>query len=85
MPDTPRRRSLLWTVPLYAVMAAIIALDVWAAAWWARVGGPLGWSVVAVVSVVALLLGLLLVIDARRQWLLGHALQAETGRNPWPS
>lgn len=67
---TPRRRSLWWTAPLYAVALAVLALDVWTVRFWIRVGGSLGWAVVGVEAAVALLLALLLGLDARRQWLL---------------
>jgi hypothetical protein len=65
-----RRRSLWLTTPLYGGMLAILVLDVWATAFWIRVGGSLG-SLLALSAVVAaLVLGVLLLIDARRQWLL---------------
>ena len=70
MRTTAQRRSLWLTVPLYAVALAILVLDVWTAAFWARVGGSLGWVLVAIEAGVALLLAVLLVLDARRQWLL---------------
>ena len=70
MRETVQRRSLWLTVPLYAVMLAILALDVWTMTFWMRVGGALGWAIAGAEFAVALLLGLILVFDARRQWLL---------------
>jgi hypothetical protein len=74
MTETVRRRSLWLTVPLYVVMLTILALDVWTIAFWSRVGGTLGWAIVATAFVVAVLLGLVLAFDARRQWLLSGPL-----------
>ncbi len=70
MQETVRRRTLWLTVPLYAVVLAILAFDVWTTIFWIRVGGSLGWAVAAIESGVALVLGAVLTIDARRQWLL---------------
>jgi hypothetical protein len=74
MEETVRPRSLWLTVPLYAGMVAILALDVWTMTFWMRVGGALGWVITGTEFVVALLLGLVLVFDARRQWLLSRPL-----------
>jgi hypothetical protein len=74
MEETARPRSLWLTVPLYAGMVAILALDVWTMTFWMRVGGALGWVITGTEFVVALLLGLVLVFDARRQWLLSRPL-----------
>jgi hypothetical protein len=65
-----RRRALWLTAPLYAVTLGILALDVWATSFWVRVGGSLGWGLAGVETAVALLLAVLLLMDARRQWLL---------------
>jgi hypothetical protein len=77
MRETVHRRSLWLTVPLYVVSVAILALDVWTMAFWARVGGALGWTIAGAELAVALLLGLLLVFDARRQWLLSRPLDGQ--------
>jgi len=64
----PRR---LWmTVPVYVVLLFVMVIDVWAAFFWATVGGSLGRPLATAAGVVVLLLGLLLVTDARRQWRL---------------
>jgi hypothetical protein len=76
MAETVRPRSLWLTVPLYAVMLAILAVDVWTMTFWMRVGGALGWAIAGTEFVVALLLGLVLVFDARRQWLLSRPLDS---------
>jgi len=44
-----------------------LAVDVWAIWFWAGVGGSLGGALAVVETVVALLLGALLLIEARRQ------------------
>ncbi len=69
-PDDRGPRSLWLTTLLYGGMLAIIALDVWALAFWMRVGGSLGSALALSALAVALVLGVLLLIDARRQWLL---------------
>ena len=62
----PRR---LWlTVSLYVVLLFVVVIDVWAALFWVTVGGSLGRPLATAAGVVVLLLGLLLVTDARRQW-----------------
>ncbi len=65
-----RRRSLWLTAVLYGVLLAIIAFDLWATFFWARVGGSLGGGLALAGTAVALVLAALLMIDARRQWLL---------------
>ena len=70
MPKDAGRRSLWLTTPLYVVMLAILVLDVWATAFWIRVGGSLGAALALSALAVASVLGVLLLIDARRQWLL---------------
>jgi hypothetical protein len=70
MEETVRPRSLWLTAPLYAGMLAILALDLWTMTFWMRVGGALGWAITGTELLVALVLGLVLVVDARRQWLL---------------
>jgi hypothetical protein len=72
--ETVRPRSLWLTAPLYAGMLAILALDVWTMAFWMRVGGAPGWAIAGTEFLVALVLGLVLVVDARRQWLLSRPL-----------
>jgi hypothetical protein len=67
----PGRRSLWLTVPLYAVLLVVVVLDVRAAVFWGRVGGSLGTPVALAAGGIALLAGLLLVADLRRQVLLG--------------
>jgi hypothetical protein len=66
----PSRRPLWLTVPLYAVLLLVVALDVRAAVFWGRVGGSLGTSVALVAGGIALLAVLLLGVDLRRQLLL---------------
>jgi uncharacterized membrane protein (DUF485 family) len=64
-----RRRRPRWlTAVLYVVVLAILAFDVWATSFWARVGGPLGTRLAVGGMVVSLVLVALLVVDARRQW-----------------
>lgn len=87
MRTTVRRRSLWLTVPMYVVMVAILALDVWTTAFWFRVGGALGWAIGATEFMVAVLLGLVLAFDARRQWLMSRPLddrssQGRSGGSP---
>ncbi|MGX5654036.1 hypothetical protein ACWKWC_04620 [Geodermatophilus nigrescens] len=58
----------MWlTVPLHVLLAVVLVLDVRAAVFWSRVGGPLGVPV-TVAAAVAVLALLLLTSDARRQW-----------------
>jgi hypothetical protein len=66
----PGRRPLWLTVPLYAVLLVVV-LDVRAAVFWGRVGGSLGTPVALAAGGIALLAVLLLVVDLRRQVLLG--------------
>ncbi|MEX5718926.1 hypothetical protein [Geodermatophilus maliterrae] len=63
----PRPRPLWLTVPLHAVLLLVVVLDVWAAVFWAGVGGSLGTPVAVLSGAVALLAALLLGIDVRRQ------------------
>ena len=70
MARVPGRRPLWLTVPLYAVLLLVVALDVRAAVFWGRVGGSLGTPVALVAGSIALLAVLLLVVDVRRQVLL---------------
>lgn len=64
----PRR---LWlTIPLYAVLLAVVVLDVRAAVFWAGVGGSLGVPVAFAAAGVATLAAGLLAVDLRRQVLL---------------
>jgi polyferredoxin len=67
----PIRRPLWLTVPLYAVLLVVVVLDLRAAVFWARVGGSLGTLVALAAGGIALLAVLLLVVDLRRQVLLG--------------
>jgi hypothetical protein len=67
----PGRRPLWLTVPVYAVLLLVVVLDVRAAVFWARVGGSLGTPVALAAGGIALLSVLLLVVDLRRQALLG--------------
>jgi len=67
-PHPPRR---LWiTVPLYAVLLAVVGIDVWAFFFWVGVGGSLGAAVAGAAALVIVLATVLLATDARRQWLL---------------
>lgn len=66
----PRRMWL--TAPLYAIAIAVMVVDVWAAAFWAAVGGQLGIILTVAAAVVVLLLAALLLTDARRQWRLSR-------------
>ena len=65
-----RPRRLWVTVPVYVVLLFVMVIDVWAAFFWATVGGSLGRPLATAAGVVVLLLCLLLVTDARRQWRL---------------
>jgi hypothetical protein len=67
----PGRRPLWLTVPLYAVLLLVVVLDVRAAVFWGRVGGSLGTPPALAAGGIALLAVLLLVVDLRRQVLLG--------------
>ncbi len=71
MARVPGRRPLWLTVPLYAVLLLVVVLDARAAVFWARVGGSLGTPVALAAGGIALLAVLLLVVDLRRQVLLG--------------
>ena len=71
MARVPGRRPLWLTVPLYAVLLGVVVLDVRAAVFWGRVGGSLGTPVALAAGGIALLAVLLLVVDLRRQVLLG--------------
>ncbi len=71
MARVPGRRPLWLTVPLYAVLLGVVVLDVRAAVFWGRVGGSLGTPVALAAGGIALLAVLLLVLDLRRQVLLG--------------
>ena len=71
MARVPGRRPLWLTVPLYAVLTAVVVLDVRAAVFWGRVGGSLGTPVALAAGGIALLAVLLLVVDLRRQVSLG--------------
>ena len=66
------RRPLWLTVPLYAVLLLVAVLDVRAAVFWGRVGGSLGTPVTLAAGGIALLALLLLVLDLRRQVLIGR-------------
>jgi hypothetical protein len=67
----PGRRPLWLTVPLYAVLLVVVVLDARAAVFWGRVGGSLETPVALTAGGIALLAVLLLVVDLRRQVLLG--------------
>ena len=71
MDRAPGRRPLWLTVPLYAILLLVVVLDVRAAVFWGRVGGSLGTPVALAAASIALLAVLLLVLDLRRQVLLG--------------
>ena len=71
MARVPGRRPLWLTVPLYAVLLVVVVLDVRAVVFWGRVGGSLGTPVALAAGGIALLAVLLLVVDLRRQVLLG--------------
>jgi hypothetical protein len=78
MSDTnaaPRPRRLWLTVPLYAVLLAVMVVDVWAASFWLAVGGQLGLTLAGAAVFVVLLLAVLLLADLRRQLRL-HRLVA---------
>ena len=79
MARVPGRRSLWLTAPLYAVLLAVVVLDVRAAVFWGRVGGSLGTPVALAAGGIALLAVLLLVLDLRRQVLLGADLGDDDG------
>ena len=66
-------RPLWLTVPLYLVLVAVAGVNVWAAVFWAQVGGSLGGGIAAAGIAVALLVALIVGFDARRQWLLSAA------------
>ena len=66
------RRPLWLTVPLWLALVVVGGINVWAAQFWLRVGGQLGLLIGGAAAFVVLVVGLLLVVDARRQWLLGE-------------
>ena len=76
----PARR--LWaTIPLYVLLLAVLAANVWGAIFWTSVGGTLGLSVAAAAVLVVLVLAGLLVTDARRQtWRRRLAPRARAAR-----
>ena len=55
--DTRRHRSLWLTVPLYVLILAIIALDLWAVGVWAAVGASLGNGLALLSAAVGMVLG----------------------------
>ena len=67
-----RRRPLWLTLPLYAALLVVAGINAWAAEFWLRVGGQLGMAIGGGAVVVVLVVGLLLAVDVRRQWLLGR-------------
>ena len=71
MARAPGPRPLWLTVPVYAVLLVVVVLDVRAAVFWGRVGGSLGTTVALTAGGIALLAVLLLVVDLRRQVVLG--------------
>ena len=71
MARIPGRRPLWLTVPLYAVLLVVVVLNLRAAVFWGRVGGPLGTPVALAAGGIALLAVLLLVVDLRRHVRLG--------------
>ena len=73
---TVHRRPLWLTVPIYLVLLVVLVVNVWAAEFWLRVGGQLGLVIGGAASTVVLVVGLLLVLDARRQWLLAQDSQS---------
>ncbi len=66
----PRSRWL--TLPLHALLVVVLVLDVRAAVFWAGVGGSLGVPVALAAAGVAVLAGVLLAVDVRRQVVLGR-------------
>ncbi|MGY1671017.1 hypothetical protein [Geodermatophilus sp. SYSU D00710] len=70
-----RPRRLWLTVPLYAVLLAVMVADVWAASFWLAVGGSLGLTLAGAAVVVVVVLAVLLLTDLRRQRRL-HRLAA---------
>ncbi len=72
MARVPGRRPLWLTVPLYAVLVVVVVLDVRAAVFWGRVGGSLGTPVSLAAGGIALLAVVLLMLDLRRQVLIGR-------------
>ena len=66
------RRPLWLTVPLYLALVVVGGVNAWAAEFWLGVGGQLGLVIGGAAAFVVLVVALLLVVDARRQWLLGQ-------------
>ena len=66
--DGEKTRTRWFLVPLYVLGALLIAADVWGVVFWARVGGSEGLAAAAVGTVVALVLGFVLIRSARRHW-----------------
>ena len=67
--DGERPRGRWVSLPLYVLGALVIAADVWGVVFWARVGGAVGIAAAVVGTVVALVLGAVLVTSVRRRWL----------------
>jgi len=63
----PGRRPLWLTLPLYALLTAVVVLDVRAAFFWGRVGGSLGTAVAVAAGALTLTAALLMGCDPRRQ------------------
>jgi polyferredoxin len=63
-----RPRPVALTIVLYVVLLAVMVLDAWAVTFWTSVGGSLGLVLTAAAGLVVLVLAVLLVTDARRQW-----------------
>ena len=71
MARLPGRRPLWLTVAVYSVLLVVAVLDARAAVFWGRVGGSLGTPVALAAGGITLLAVLLVVVDLRRQVLLG--------------
>ncbi len=70
-------RPLWLTLPLYAVLFAVIVLDVRAAVFWAQVGGSLGPPVTLGAAGIATLAVALILLDLRRQVTSGWTSEDE--------
>jgi polyferredoxin len=71
-----RPRPVWLTAALYVLLLAVMVGDGWALTFWTSVGGSVGLVLTAAAGVVVLLLAVLLLTDARRQW-VRHRLASD--------
>ncbi len=69
MTETGEVRPRWLTVLFQLLLGVVLLADLWGTVFWARVGGVIGAGAAVVGAVVALLLGVVLLVDVRGQWL----------------